>query len=219
MPAAVAYHRVSTRDQDPTLARGELEAAARQRGYDPVFYVEETGSGARNDRPGLQRVLAMAARGQVGAVLVWKLDRFGRSALDVQTNITALRSAGVRFIATSQMLDVGPEGSAIANLQVSMLAAFAEFERELISERTMLGLAKARRSGVRFGRPAATPAPSGIAVARLVEEGRSMAEVAETLGCSTSQARHALKKHAQAVGPSPAHHRNPPGGEGGSQTR
>jgi DNA invertase Pin-like site-specific DNA recombinase len=70
-PAAL-YHRVSTLDQEPTLARLGLRAALQ---------VEETGSGAPNDRPGLQRVMDAARRGDVDAVLVWKLDRFGRSAL------------------------------------------------------------------------------------------------------------------------------------------
>jgi len=88
---AALYHRVSTLDQDPTLARRELRAA---------LVVGETGSGARNDRPGLQRVMGAARRGDVDAVLAWKLDRFGRSARDVLANIRDLDSAGVRFVVT-----------------------------------------------------------------------------------------------------------------------
>src|SRR5438045_1989559 len=102
-PTAALYHRVSTLDQDVTLAREELRRAARARGYHVPrdLDIEEKGSGARNDRPGLQRVLEAARRGKVAAVLVWKLDRWGRSQLDVLTNVKALRDAGVRFICIS----------------------------------------------------------------------------------------------------------------------
>ena len=73
------YHRVSTLDQDPTLARGELRAAAARLGLEVALEVEETGSGANNDRPGLQRVMQAARRGKVDAVLTWKLNDRSRS--------------------------------------------------------------------------------------------------------------------------------------------
>ncbi len=101
----LTYHRCSTNDQDPQLAREELRAAASRLG-ELVEEIEETGSGARNDRPGLRRVLELARTGKIDCVLVWKLDRWGRSSLDVRTNIRALESCGVRFIAISQGLDV-----------------------------------------------------------------------------------------------------------------
>jgi DNA invertase Pin-like site-specific DNA recombinase len=84
------YHRVNTLDQDPTLAREELHAAAGRLGGEVVLDIEETGSGARNDRPGLQQLMAAARRGKLDAVICWKLDRFGRSALDVLANIRDL---------------------------------------------------------------------------------------------------------------------------------
>jgi putative DNA-invertase from lambdoid prophage Rac len=152
VPAAL-YHRVSTLDQDPTLARRELRAAARARGLRVVLDIEETGSGANNDRPGLQEVLAAARRGHVRAVLVWKLDRWGRGALDVAANVQALVDAGAGFSAISQGLDVRPGGDAISRLLLQVLAAVAEFERELIRERTRAGIAKARERGTRLGRP------------------------------------------------------------------
>lgn len=151
--AAVTYHRVSTRDQDPTLARRELRAAARARGLHLVDQVEETGSGARNDRPGLARVLELANAGAVSSVLVWKLDRFGRSTLDVLANVEALNRAGVTFAATTQGLEVGPRASAMGRIVLTVLAAVAELERETISERTRLGLQAAKRKGRKLGRP------------------------------------------------------------------
>ena len=149
----VTYHRVSTRDQRPELARAELRRAAELRGIDLVEEIEETGSGARNDRPGLWRVLELAGRGEVTFVLVWKLDRLGRSTLDVLANVEELERAGVTFVATTQNLEVGPRAGAMGRLVLRILAAVAELERELISERTVLGLVAAARRGRFPGRP------------------------------------------------------------------
>jgi len=107
---AALYHRVSTLDQDPTLARRELRAVAARLGLRVAVLVEEIGSGARNDRPGLRRIIEAARRGEADAVLVWKLDRFGRSALDVLANIRELENCGVRFIVTTQGIDIRPGG-------------------------------------------------------------------------------------------------------------
>jgi putative DNA-invertase from lambdoid prophage Rac len=150
---AVTYHRVSTIDQDPALARDELRGAAAALRLRLVGEVEETGSGARNDRPGLQRVLELARRHLVTHVLVWKLDRFGRSSIDVLMNVRELVRAGVTFLATTQKLEVGPDSGPMGNLVLAVMAAMAEFEREIIRERTRLGLAGARARGRKLGRP------------------------------------------------------------------
>jgi len=152
--------------------------------------IEETGSGACNDRPGLQRVLAAARSGKLDAVLVWKLDRWGRSSLDVLSNIRALESAGVRFIAISQGLDVRPGGDAMSHLILGVLASVAEFEREIIRERTRLGLGKARRAGKRLGRPPRMLSPAKAEqVRQLRSEGRSWSQVAAEVPCSVWAAR------------------------------
>lgn len=156
-PAAVTYHRVSTADQDPTLARDELRRAVALRELALVEEVEEVGSGARNDRPGMARVMELAAAGQVTHVLCWKLDRFGRSALDVLTSIERLNRMGVTFVCTSQHIDVGPRAGAIGRMTMTVLAAVAEFERELIRERTRVGQARAVAKGRKIGRPLKFP--------------------------------------------------------------
>lgn len=184
---AVTYHRVSTLDQNPELARDELRKGATQRGFDIVAELEETGSGAKNNRPELLRLLEMARRGQVEVVLVWKLDRFGRSAFDLLGNIRALEDAGVRFIAVSQGIDVKPGGDPISRLLLTMLAGVAEFERELIRERVRLGLQVRKRRGIKLG-PSFKPTDDAR-IKALRSEGKSWAEISEAVGCTVATAR------------------------------
>jgi DNA invertase Pin-like site-specific DNA recombinase len=185
-----SYHRVSTLDQNPKLARTELRAAAARLG-ELVMEVEEVGSGARNDRPGWQRVLDAARRGKVDTVVVWKLDRAGRSTLDLLANIQALQALGVRFLAVTQGLDIKPGGDAVSTMMLTLLAAVSAFERDLIRERTRLGLARARARGVRLGgRPVLSKAQVGK-VKALRAGGSSWSQVMEKVGCSMGTARRA----------------------------
>jgi putative DNA-invertase from lambdoid prophage Rac len=184
------YHRVSTFDQDPALARTELREAAARLGR-LVLEEEEVGSGARNDRPGWQRILEAARRGQIDTVVVWKLDRAGRSTLDLLANIEALQTAGVRFLAITQGLDIKPTGDAVSKMLLTMLAAVATFERDLIRERTRLGLARARARGVRLGGRPVLSRSQVAKVKGLRERGASWSEVCEAVGCSSGTARRA----------------------------
>ena len=196
---AILYHRVSTVDQDADLAHDQLYAAAAQRGMEVASYLREVGSGARNDRPGLQRVMQRVREGGIAAVLVWKLDRFGRSTVDLLSNIRELGRVGVRFIATSQGLDIGPGGDAVSQLLLTMLAAVSEFERELISERTHAGLEKARRRGRVFGRPRAPNAPQPELVKILRGQGHSWMQIANGMGCTVSAARRAFERPSEPI--------------------
>jgi DNA invertase Pin-like site-specific DNA recombinase len=190
------YHRVSTLDgrQDAALAREELRAAAERIGA-VAMEIEEQGSGARNDRPGLQRVMDEARRGRLDAVVVWKLDRWGRSASDVSTNIKDLQARGVRFVAVTQNIDVRPGGDAVSMLTVNILAAVAEFERELIRERVTLGLRRAAKKGTRSGNPIGRPrkgaAPDPAKVHAMRTKGASWSQVAGALKCTVASARRA----------------------------
>jgi len=116
---AALYHRVSTREQNPRLARATLRAAAAARGLRVVLDVEETASGRGSTRPGLDRIMVAAQRGDVEIVLVQRLDRWGRSTLDLLTNIRRLRSAGVAFVAIAQGLEVRPEHDAVSELTLA----------------------------------------------------------------------------------------------------
>jgi putative DNA-invertase from lambdoid prophage Rac len=186
--ACAIYHRVSTLDQDPSTGSKELRRVAASLDMDVVHEAQETASGSTHSssRPKLSRVLKMAEAGQVSAVLVWKLDRFGRSALDVLGNIKRLEDAGCRFVCTSQSIDIKPGGDPMSRLLLTMLAAVAEFERSLIRERTVLGLRRARANGVTLGRPRTRPA--GDVAKALRATGKSWAAIAAELGCSKTAA-------------------------------
>jgi putative DNA-invertase from lambdoid prophage Rac len=191
------YHRVSTTDQDPTLARGELQAAVTRLGGVVVMDIEETGSGARNDRPGLQRILTAARAGELDCVIVWKLDRWGRSSLDLLSNIDTLQAAGVRFVAVTQGLDIKPGGDPVGRLLLTMLAGVAEFEKSLIKERVTLGLRRAKEHGTRSGKPIGRPRSMSQSridtVAALRGLGMPWSQIASTLGITQQSARRAFR--------------------------
>lgn len=190
---AAVYHRASTVDQDAGLARSELRAAVAARGLTLTLEIEEHGSGARNDRPGLQQVMDAARRGKIDAVVCWKLDRFGRSALDLLGNIEELERCGVRFIAVTQAIDIQPNGDPMSRLILTVLAGVAQFERSLIVERTRLGIDKARRAGRHLGRPRKGAVPDPAIVAALRASSVSWAVIAKQLNCTPSAARRACQ--------------------------
>jgi putative DNA-invertase from lambdoid prophage Rac len=189
---AALYHRVSTREQNRRLARAELRAAAAARRLRVVLDVEETASGRGSHRPGLDRIMDAAQRGRLDVVIVQRLDRWGRSTLDLLTNIRRLRSAGVAFVAIAQGLEVRPDPDAVSELTLTVLAAAADFERAVIIERTLEGLAAAKRAGKRLGRPLGKRAPTTERVAELRRTGQSWPTIARSLHCTVGSARRAL---------------------------
>src|SRR5580765_1768520 len=143
------YARVSTNDQQ-TLAmqnRAMREYAVR-RGWTIALQVREVNSGAAK-REAREKVLEAARRREIDLVLVWRLDRWGRSVTDLLATFQELEHLGVGFVSLTEALDLTtPAGRAMAGL----LAIFAEFEREILRERTRAGLAHAREKGKRLGR-------------------------------------------------------------------
>ena len=197
---------MSTREQNPALARAELRQAARARGLRVVLDVEETASAGKGAaRPGLTSILDAAHKGALEVVIVQRLDRWGRSTLDLLSNIRKLRSAGVMFIAIAQGLEIRPAHDAVSDLTLTVLAAAAEFERAIIVERTIDGIAAARRAGKRLGRPPNPRGPKYPQVAELRKLGSSWAAIGRALRSNPSTVRHVylqgpLKK-AYASGP------------------
>ena len=115
-------------------------------------YVDTGFSGAKASRPALDRLMADAAKRKFDCTVVYKIDRFGRSVLHLNQQLAALTSHGVRFIATSQSLDTD-EKNPTSRLLLQILASVAEFEREMIRERTLSGIRAARANGKTLGRP------------------------------------------------------------------
>jgi DNA invertase Pin-like site-specific DNA recombinase len=140
---AAAYTRVSTPDQNPELQLQELRDCAARQGWEVAETYHDVISGKAR-RPGLDRLMADVRLRKFDSVCVWKLDRFGRSLVDCLSNIQALESYGVRFIAVTQGLDTDHRNPA-SRFMLQVLGAAAEFERSLILERSQAGQARYRR--------------------------------------------------------------------------
>jgi DNA invertase Pin-like site-specific DNA recombinase len=182
------YARVSTTDQQ-TLAmqnRAMWEYAAR-RGWTIALQVREVSSGATK-REARKKVLEAARRREIDLVLVWRLDRWGRSVTDLLETLQELEHLGVGFVSLTEALDLTtPVGRAMAGL----LAIFAEFEREVLRERTRAGLAHARAKGKRLGRPA-TAAVHAAEIRKLHRAGVSKSEIARRLQIGRTSVRRIL---------------------------
>ena len=182
------YARVSTNDQQtlPMQSRAMREYAAR-RGWMIAVNVREVGSGAAK-RDAREKLLEAARRREIDVVVVWRLDRWGRSVTDLLATLQELEHLGVGFVSLTEALDLTtPSGRAMAGL----LAIFAEFEREILRERTRAGLAHARQSGKQLGRPIT----AGIHVAemwKLHRAGIAKAEIARRLQVGRTSVRRIL---------------------------
>jgi DNA invertase Pin-like site-specific DNA recombinase len=182
------YARVSTNDQQ-TLAmqnRAMREYAAR-RGWMVALQSREVGSGATK-REAREKLLEAARRREIDVVLVWRLDRWGRSVTDLLATLQELNHLGVGFVSLTEALDLTtPAGRAMAGL----LAIFAEFEREILRERTRAGWAQARLNGKRLGRPE-TAARHAAEIRKLHRAGISKSEIARRLQIGRTSVRRIL---------------------------
>jgi DNA invertase Pin-like site-specific DNA recombinase len=182
------YARVSTNDQQ-TLAMQML--AMREytirRGWTIALQVREIGSAAAK-REAREKLMEAARRREIDVVLVWRLDRWGRSVTDLLATLQELKHLGVGFVSLTEALDLTtPAGRAMAGL----LAIFAEFEREILRERTRAGLAQARQNGKRLGRPV-TARLHATEVRRLHRAGISKSEIARRLQIGRTSVRRIL---------------------------
>lgn len=187
----IGYARVSTEDQNLALQLDALQAE----GCGQVF--QDTASGASSNRKGLVDALDACAAGDV--LMVWKLDRLGRSLLDLVGLVEALkaRDVGLKVLtgAGASIDTTKPEG----RLFFAMFAAMAEFERELIRERTRAGMSAAKRRGRHVGRPPKLGPDQLDMAAQLMASDRSQREVAKALGVGVSTLRQAMtQRRAEA---------------------
>jgi DNA invertase Pin-like site-specific DNA recombinase len=174
------YARVSTTDQTCDLQLRELRQYILARGWETVGEYVDTGwSGAAAARPELDRLLADARMRRFDVVLVWKLDRWGRSVAASVKSIQELASLGVRFIAMTQNIDTD-DTNPMSRFLLHILAAFAELERELIRERVTAGVRAAKARGKQVGRPKRIFRRDEVV--RLRADGVSWRDIAKALG-------------------------------------
>jgi DNA invertase Pin-like site-specific DNA recombinase len=183
------YARVSTlNNQDPEMQLAELREYAGRRGWEIVEEFTDQGiSGCQESRPALNRMMSDACRRRFDAVLVWKIDRFGRSLKHLVNALAELAALGVAFISLRDNIDLStPSG----RLMFQIIGAMAEFERALIQERVRAGLRNARAKGRRLGRPRVIV--DVFKIASLREQGRSWAQIKNEIGISKGTAQRAV---------------------------
>ena len=192
-PRAALYARVSTtgHGQDVGLQLDELQAVARQRGWQVAHeYVDDGISGTVTERPGLDAMLDAARRGKIDLVVVWKLDRLGRSLQHLLQILDELQHLGVGFIS---LRDAGMDTtSPSGRLMFQLMGAFAEFERAMIRERVIAGVRRAQAAGKHCGRPRVE---MDLRPARaLLEKGHGLKKISAMLGVSRATLRERLRE-------------------------
>ena len=183
------YARVSTlNNQDPEMQLSELREYSERRGWQVVEeYTDRGMSGCKESRPALNRLMSDALHRHFDAILVWKIDRFGRSLKHLVNALADLSVLGVAFISVRDNLDLStPSG----RLMFQIIGAMAEFERALIQERVRAGLRNARAKGRRLGRPRVIV--DAYRIASLRSQGRSWAQITDETGISRGTAQRAI---------------------------
>jgi DNA invertase Pin-like site-specific DNA recombinase len=192
-PKRVAlYARVSTANGQTTRnQKRELQAIAKRHGWSVVATFEDQGiSGAkgRDQRPGLDAMMKAVARREIDLVAAWSVDRLGRSLTDLLDVLKEMHAKGVDLFLHQQGLDTStPSGRAM----FQMMGVFAEFERAMIRERVLAGLARARDEGTRLGRPSIEDAaPRKVkAIRAMLAKGAGVKRIARELGVGPDTVR------------------------------
>lgn len=184
----IGYARVSTDDQDLSLQRDALTAV----GCGRIF--TDTMSGSKAERPGLTAALDHGRPGDT--LVVWRLDRLGRSLTNLIELMTTLDEKEIGFKSLSEQIDTTTSGG---KLVFHIFGALAEFERELIRERTRAGLAAARARGRQGGRPKKLDTPKKIAMAQsLYNEGaHSIDDICQMVGVSRATLYRVIKRNQE----------------------
>jgi putative DNA-invertase from lambdoid prophage Rac len=187
------YFRHSTDKSKTDNQRPEVEQIARARGYEVVATFEEQASAVKK-RPEYERMMKAARRGAFDVLIVWAIDRFGRSMVGNLTDVLELDRLGVQVVSVRESwLDTG---SPVRNLLIAIFSWVAEQERTRLIERTKAGLMNARRRGARLGRPPARLDRDQLLELR--EQGWSVRRIAKSLGVGPSTVQRRLVTAANA---------------------
>jgi DNA invertase Pin-like site-specific DNA recombinase len=185
------YVRVSKENQRTDSQEQELRRYSRQRGWKNLALYSDKISGAKASRPELDRLMGDLRAGKVERLVVFKLDRLGRSLTHLALILDELNRLRVPLVASSQGIDTS-EDSPAGRLQLGVLMAVAEFERGIIRERVNAGLAAAKMRGVTLGRPAKI-FRHVAEIRKLKEKGLGIRAIARELKMPTSSVFKALK--------------------------
>ena len=186
MAGAAIYYRVSTVDQSVDGQIAELREYADKREFEIADEYVDHCSGAARQRPDLDRMMGDVRQRKADIVLVWAFDRFARSTSHLVSTLEELQSLGVDFISYKQQIDTS---TAAGKLTFTVLAAIAEFEREMIRERVKTGMANARRAGTKSGNPIGRPRISAAKQSRIRtmrKDGVSYASISKQLRLAKS---------------------------------
>lgn len=200
-PRAALYLRVSTTEQTVENQRLALTETAERKGWQIVGEYTDNGiSGAkgRKDRAGLDSLLRDATRRKFDIIAVWALDRLGRSLRQVVETVAEIEAAGVDVYLEKQGFDTStPAG----RLFFHVVASFSEFERDMLRERVMAGLARAKAQGTRSGKPIGRPRGQSekpvkhqAEIVKLRTNGLSIRAISEALNISTHTVQRGLKR-------------------------
>lgn len=183
------YARISTHDQKTlALQLGQMRKYAKDRSWNVTLEIKDVGSGA-SARPKRDDILIAARRREIDIILVWKLDRWGRSVVDLVTTLKELSELGIGFISLTEALDLT---TSTGRAMTGLLAVFAEFERDILRERIIAGIAHAKSEGTVFGRPK-TAALKNNEIKKLKSQGMNHSEIARKLNIARTSVRRALK--------------------------
>ena len=196
---AAIYLRVSRDDQTTANQRLVLERVAQHRGWAIVQTFEDqgiSGGKGRDQRPGFDAMLRDAVRRRFDILMVWSIDRLGRSVLHVANALAELDAAGIRLYCDQQGIDSStPMGRAM----IQMASVFGEQERQIIRERVLAGLARVRAQGKTLGRPkVATKVENAIRTH--LKAGNGILKVARVVGCGSGTVQRVKREMAQELG-------------------
>jgi len=191
-PRAALYARTSTgnKGQDPQMQVEALQRVAEQRGWNVTgVYVDHGVSGKKDSRPEFDRMMADCHAGRIDVLAVWKFDRFGRSLRHLVEALAEFEAIGVAFVSVTESID---SGSPIGKAMFHIIGALAEFEHSLIQERIAAGVARARKAGVKFGRPRKDDIDMDR-VKRLLKHGHSVRSISRLLDINRGTLRYRIK--------------------------
>ena len=189
LPLAL-YTRVSTTDQHIEAQLAELRAYAKRRGVKVIEFSDKGVSGRKDRRPALNALLKAAKAHEISGVVIVRLDRLARSVLHLAQLGKEFNDLGIELVSLRESIDTS---TAVGRAMFSMCGIFAELESDLNRDRTIAGIAAARRRGSVIGRPLALTAAQQRRVVRLRSSGKSLRKIAEQLECGLATVQRTLQ--------------------------